>query len=112
MGVVSMSIWSNRERHPSIFPMSSFFRDVSWGPVSSSPLYSLWKMKAPPRIIAFGWLALDSGVLTMNLCQQKRILINACLMCLADKETKDHLLLRRRVTQALWSDILGWFDYS
>lgn len=32
-------------------------------------------------------------------------------MCMADEETMDHLLLRSKVAQALWSLIVRWFDY-
>lgn len=67
-------------------------------------------MKVPPRIIAFGWLALHGSILSMdNLRQRNRILANACPMCLADEELVDHLLLRCKVAQALWTSVVRWF---
>lgn len=89
-----------------MFLVSSVFLDVSRAPFSGCPLYSLWKMKAPPRVIAFGWLALRGGIPTLdNLRHRKRILVNVCPMCLADEETVDHLILGCKATKVLWSDV-------
>ena len=35
--------------------MSSFFKTILNNP---SGVYGIWKMKAPPRVLVFGWLAL------------------------------------------------------
>eukprot|EP00268_Persea_americana_P012878 TRINITY_DN15545_c0_g1_i6.p1 TRINITY_DN15545_c0_g1~~TRINITY_DN15545_c0_g1_i6.p1 ORF type:complete len:174 (-),score=24.45 TRINITY_DN15545_c0_g1_i6:44-565(-) len=73
---------------------------------------SLWSMKAPPRVIAFGWSALLGGILTMDNLQRRRmVVVNACPMCLVDEESIDHLLLNCRVPQCPWKAILGWFHY-
>lgn len=67
-------------------------------------------MKAPPRVIAFGWIALHESILTMdNLRRQKIILVNASPMCLADEESVDHLLLRCKVAQEVLAHVVGLF---
>lgn len=49
------------------------------------PLYRLWKLKIPQRVMMFGWLALRGGILTIdNLCRHKKTLVSACPMGLAD----------------------------
>lgn len=73
----------------------------------------VWKIKALPRVLAFGWLALKGGILTMdNLRRQKRIVVNACTLSLANEETVDHLLLNCRVAYALRRSVLSWFKCS
>ena len=68
-------------------------------------------MRIPPRVILFCWLALHCALLTMeNLRRCKKIIVNACPMCLASEETVDHLLLNCKVTQGLWYEVLSWFD--
>lgn len=43
----------------------------------------LWSMKAPPRVITFGWNAILGGILTMDNLRHRRVNhINACPMCL------------------------------
>lgn len=46
------------------------------------PVSRLWSIKAAPRVVAFGWLAIMGKILTMdNLWQCKKITVNGCLMC-------------------------------
>eukprot|EP00268_Persea_americana_P012100 TRINITY_DN15081_c1_g5_i1.p2 TRINITY_DN15081_c1_g5~~TRINITY_DN15081_c1_g5_i1.p2 ORF type:complete len:110 (-),score=15.40 TRINITY_DN15081_c1_g5_i1:140-469(-) len=42
----------------SSFSVTSFFMALSERVETSSALGRLWKLKAPPRILVFGWLAL------------------------------------------------------
>lgn len=90
---------------------SFFFSVISRRSTRPSPLFSIWKMNAPPRVVAFGWIALCGGILTMNnLSCGKRIMVNACPVCLVDEETVDHLLLRCRDAKVLRSHFLRCFD--
>lgn len=42
------------------------------------PFYGLWKFKASPMVIAFGWLVLHNGVLTMeSLRKRKKVIVHA-----------------------------------
>eukprot|EP00268_Persea_americana_P063500 TRINITY_DN8240_c1_g1_i2.p1 TRINITY_DN8240_c1_g1~~TRINITY_DN8240_c1_g1_i2.p1 ORF type:complete len:122 (+),score=12.94 TRINITY_DN8240_c1_g1_i2:607-972(+) len=74
-------------------------------------LSSLWKIKAPPTVLAFAWIALQGGTLTMdNLRHRKMIITNACPMCSMDAESVDHLFLNCREAQGLWNSVYNWFD--
>lgn len=64
----------------------------------------IWKVKAPARVVAFGWLALQGKILAMdNLQKRKMIVVNACPICLTDEESVDHLLLNCKLAQWLWN---------
>lgn len=66
----------------------------------------LWKMKAPPRVLAFGWLALRGCILTVDSLQRRKVLIvNLCPMCLAAEKTVDHLLVCPVAFQ-IWNSVL------
>lgn len=66
-------------------------------------------MKDRPRVITWRWLALQKGILTIdNLHPQKKMLVNACPMCMAGEETEDLLLLNCKAVQALWSSLFSF----
>lgn len=48
------------------FSVKSFFLAISNGIPSISSLSTIWKIKASPRVLAFGWLASKGGILTMD----------------------------------------------
>lgn len=77
-----------------IFSVSSFFAAMSGGHSPINPLYRIWQLKIPRRVMVFYWLALQGGILTMdNLRRRRKIIVNACPMYLANEESIDHLLL-------------------
>lgn len=42
-------------------------------------------------VVAFGWLVLHNGVLTMdNRRKRRKVMVNTFPMCLADEENVDH----------------------
>lgn len=91
---------------------SLFFSLTRYVVVSHTNWTSLWRMKAPLRIIVVGWMTLLGGVLTMsNLRHRWVVVVNACIMCLVGEESIFHLLLDRRSAQCLWRVILGWFQF-
>ena len=78
--------------------------------VSHPQMATQWRIKAPPRVIAFGWSALLGGILTMDNLRRRRVLVvNACPMCLSDEESIDHLLLNCKTAQYISKVTLGWF---
>ena len=96
-----------------IFSVSSFFMVLPNSNNSQRRLDFLWKTKAPPRVLVFGWLALRASILTMdNLSRCRVILINDCPLCLSAKESVDHLLLNCKFAQHLWTSTLGCFGCS
>lgn len=93
-----------------IFSVSSFFPAMSNSSRATNGVAGIWKIKAPARVIVFGWLALQGKILTLdNLHKWKTVVVNACPMCLADEESVDHLLLKCKLAQRLWNSVLSWF---
>ena len=65
------------------FSVTSFFMALSNSRREKSAVSSIWKLKAPPRVVIFGWLALRKRILTMDdLKRRGRIVVNGCPMCL------------------------------
>ena len=101
------------EEFDGCFSVPSFLSFFTRGSLGVSPLYRQWKLKDPPRITTFGWLALCDCVFAMdNLRRHKRIIVNACLLCPADEEIVNHLFHNCSVTQVLWILVLEWFECS
>lgn len=81
-----------------------------WLATTDGKFSCLWKYKAPLRVIAFGWLALQSGILTYdNLRRRKHIMVNACPMFLADAESFDHLLLNCKYAYVIVLNLIGCY---
>jgi len=94
-----------------LFLVSSFFSALSIKLRERSDVCSLWKLKAPPRVVIFRWLALRKRILTMdNLRRRGRIVVNGCQMCLREEEFVDHLMLHCKTAQAIWRSVVGWFE--
>lgn len=92
------------------FSVASFFSAIAGGPSTSNPVHRLWKMKTPPTVLAFSWLTLRGRILTIdNLHRRHRILVNACPMGMADKESMDHLYLGGKIAQVPWK-VFSQFD--
>ena len=79
--------------------------------------FSFWELdcplenQGPSRVLAFAWLALRNKILTMdNIRPWNMVVVHACLLCLADEESVDHLLLHCRLTKALCPCI--FIDFS
>ena len=93
--------------------MASCFDVFSRVDPGASNIALLWKFKAPPRVLAFCWIALLGGTLTIdNLRRGKLCIVNACPMCLADEEIVEHLILNGRVARFLWKFVFSWFNAS
>ena len=74
-------------------------------------MQSIWKLKAPPRVVIFDWLVLRKRIPSMdNLRRRGMTIANGCPMCLRDEESVDHLLLNCKEAQSLWRAVVGWFD--
>ena len=83
------------------FSVSSFFSSITRSNMRN-PMVSIWKLKAPTRVVVFGWRVLRKIILTMeNLRRRGKVVVNGCPMCLSEEETMDHLLLNCKVAQML-----------
>lgn len=82
--------------------------------VSTSPLIvDIWKLKDPPRVVAFAWLALFGCILTNdNIRKRNNILANGCPMCLNEVEFVDHLMVSCEFAHFLWFAVFQWFGLS
>ena len=61
------------------FSVKSLFHVLVGEFASPSPFADIWKLKVPPRVVAFAWFALSRCILTMdNLRKRKIILVNGC----------------------------------
>lgn len=48
------------------FTVASFFSALGVRALVSFPYESIWKFKAPPRVLAFAWLAISGCIPTMD----------------------------------------------
>lgn len=61
------------------FSVSSFFAVLNNLDGLRSQVATILKLKAPPRVLVYGWLALRKIILTMdNLRRRGKILVNGC----------------------------------
>lgn len=91
--------------------VASFFDAFSRDGSNASSIWRLWKIKAPPRVLAFAWIALQGGTLTMvNLRRRNMVIVNGSPMCSKNAEFVGQLFLNCRVAQCPWNDVYSWFD--
>ena len=73
----------------------------------------LWKLKARPRVVAFGWMVVLVGILTMDNPRHHHVIVNNDFpMCLSDEESINNLLLNCNSAQFIWKKIFNWFYFS
>ena len=74
------------------------------------PWKSIWRVKAPPRVVFFIWTAAWGRILTCdNLMQRGYTMAGWCCMCRCDGETMEHLLLHCSAAQRLWNFVFASF---
>ena len=95
------------------FELTSYYKlRINLKPVDG-PWKSIWKSKAPPRVVFFVWTAALGKILTMdNLCKKNIIVTEWCCMCKRNGESIVHLLLHCEVAVGLeygmsviWCDV-------
>jgi hypothetical protein len=76
------------------FEVKSYYKmRINLEPVDG-PWKSIWKSKAPSRVVFFVWTAALGKILTMdNLCKKNIIVTEWCCMCKKSGESIVHLLL-------------------
>ena len=64
------------------FSVKSFFEVINKRDGIGNSVANIWKLKALPRVVVFGWLALQKKILTMdNLRKRGKIIVNGSPMC-------------------------------
>ncbi|XP_078164546.1 uncharacterized protein LOC144559402 [Carex rostrata] len=89
------------------FTVKTSYEAMASGPFIESCNAKVWQLKAPLRILIFGWLAIKERILTTdNLTRKGWELPNICYLCRKEAESVRHLfhaceftsLLRREIT--------------
>ena len=95
------------------FSVSSFYSVLAARERCRSKLARNWRLKAPPKVVAFAWISLRRRILTIdNLRKRGKIIVNACPICLEDEENADHPLLQCRCAVKIWNSVLSQFGCS
>ncbi|XP_078150757.1 uncharacterized protein LOC144546100 [Carex rostrata] len=90
-----------------VFSVQSAYKALKGGPRMASNLRHLWKLKAPPRMIIFGWLAIRNRILTHdNLKKKGCIIITRCPLCKAAAESVHHLFQNCDYTKKVYTILI------
>uniref|UniRef100_A0A2N9EQD7 Reverse transcriptase domain-containing protein n=1 Tax=Fagus sylvatica TaxID=28930 RepID=A0A2N9EQD7_FAGSY len=97
------------------FDSRSFYRALCT-PSSVSVLFpwkSIWKVKAPRRVVFFLWSVAWGRILTCdNLMRRGHVMAGWCCLCRAAGESVDHLLLHCEVARVLWHCVFRAFGVA
>ncbi|KAG7984487.1 hypothetical protein I3843_04G163600 [Carya illinoinensis] len=89
--------------------ISSYYRVMSSHGSCIFPWKSNWKVKVPPKVAFFCWVASLGKVLTTdNLRRRGLFIADWCVMCKKDGESVNHLFLHCEVSRFLWDEVLSW----
>ena len=76
-GGEDMGVWIASK--DGLFSVSSFFSAIHISLAERIVMNIIWKIKAPPRVVIFGWMAIRKRILTLdNLRGRGRIVVNGC----------------------------------
>jgi len=85
------------------YSASSAYRAFFVGATSLLGAKELWKVKAPPQVKFFSWLALHRRLWTAERRKQHGLHeADDCALCNQGNETSDHLFLGCVVARELW----------
>ncbi|KAJ3703525.1 hypothetical protein LUZ61_007230 [Rhynchospora tenuis] len=74
------------------YKSASMYSLLKCNPLELSPLRLLWNLRAPPRILTFGWQLLQQRLPTTDVLQKRGWqLPNRCYHCTVDEETATHI---------------------
>jgi hypothetical protein len=77
------------------------------------PWKSIWKVKAPRRVVFFLWSVAWGRILTCdNLMRRGHVMVGWCCLCRAAGESVDHLLLHCEVARVLWHCVFRAFGVA
>lgn len=85
------------------FSVQSAYRGMKRVPLMASNLRHIWKLKAPPRMIIFRWLAIRNRILPHdNLKKRGCIIVTRCPLCKAAGESVQHLFRNCTFTREVY----------
>jgi hypothetical protein len=96
-----------------LFDTRSYYLALQASTASDFPWKSIWRVKAPRRVIFFVWTAAWGRILTCdNLMRRGFVMVGWCCLCKSSGESVNHLLLHCRVAREVWNFILCAFGVS
>ncbi|XP_058746724.1 uncharacterized protein LOC131619669 [Vicia villosa] len=115
-------VWSSSGQQ--VFTVKSCY-DTFKSKLSGPPLNTrmvkafkhLWKVKAPPKILFFGWRIIHNNRLSTKDQLHKRGMSDVsrdlnCVFCLSEEECPSHLLGGCEVVSKVWKKVYEWMDYG
>ncbi|XP_058763858.1 uncharacterized protein LOC131637292 [Vicia villosa] len=115
-------VWSSSGQQ--VFTVKSCY-DTFKSKLSGPPLNTrmvkafkhLWKVKAPPKILFFGWRIIHNNRLSTKYQLHKRGMSDVsrdlnCVFCLSEEECPSHLLGGCEVVSKVWKKVYEWMDYG
>jgi hypothetical protein len=104
-------LWSPTRNHK--FKVKSYYNILQPGESTLFPWKSVWKVKAPPHIAFFTWMAALGKILMIeNIRKWDFALVNWCCLCKKSEETVNHLLIHCKFTSEIWHLLLTLFGVS
>ena len=96
-----------------LFDTRSYYLALQASTASEFAWKSVWKVKAPQRVIFFVWTAAWGWILTCdNLMRRGFVMAGWCCMCKNSGESVNHLLLHCNVARELWNFVLCAYGVS
>jgi hypothetical protein len=83
-------------------------------PVNSPfPRKSIWRVKAPLKVVFFVWTMTLGKILTLdNLRKRNVIVVDWCYMYKKSGESIDHLILHCKIARELWNSLFHLFGVN
>jgi hypothetical protein len=95
------------------FDVRSYYDTLVRKEASPFPWKSIWRTKAPSRVVFFAWTMVLGQILTIdNLRRRNLIVINRCSLCKSGEENVDHLFLHYDFARSLWNAVFSRFGLS
>lgn len=103
-------VWGNSKEGQYTVKGNYYLMCSQNGLLNNWPWKHVWKIRLPPKVTCFTWLALNDAILTQdNLCKKKIVLVNRCYMCYQASENVNHLLMHCPVVADIWNCFLSFF---
>lgn len=79
-------------------------------------LKHFWKIKAPPKVLAFSWRVMKYRIPTKSNLQKRNIILDhelvRCGLCEVGVESVDHLFIQCNFAYSVWMEFYGWLGLS